>query len=382
MEKICFVTTVPLTLRAFVIDTAKYLHAQGGYDISFICDNDPDFAASLPEYIHYHPVPMKRGISLGGIGAMLKMYRIFRTENFDLVQYSTPNASLYASIAAWLAGVPVRLYCQWGIAYVGFSGMKRRIFKLVEKTVCRLSTRIEPDSFGNLHFSQAEGLYTPKKSGVVWNGSASGVNLSKFDIAQKEGWRKAIRRQYELPEDAFVYGFVGRVNRDKGINELLAAFQSVQQSCPGSYLMLVGREEVTPSMNAALYNWAKNNPHVLFCGFTNVVEQYLSAMDVYILPSYREGFGSGVIEAEAMGVPVIITNIPGPTDAMLKNETGLVIQKADIYDLQAAMETLYCDSEIRWQYGQSGVSFAKTNFDQQVLFAHILTDRENLMGKR
>lgn len=122
-----------MTIKAFVLDTAKYLHEKGDFDISFICNNDEEFVASLPEYIHCYSVSMERGISLGGFKAMFAMKRIFKEQKFDLVQYSTPNASCYASLAAWLAKIPVRLYCQWGIAYVGFSGIKRKIFKLEEK---------------------------------------------------------------------------------------------------------------------------------------------------------------------------------------------------------------------------------------------------------
>jgi len=382
MKKICFVTTVPLTLQAFVLETAKYLHEQGGYDVSFICDNDPAFALMLPDYIHYYPVPMKRGISLSGIKACAQIRKIFKREKFDLVQYSTPNASLYASLAAKSAKIPVRLYCQWGIAYVGMQGLNRRIFRLIEKLVCKLSTRIEPDSFGNLHFCHAQKLYSPEKSCVIWNGSASGVSLQKFDISQKTAWRKAIRDTYKLPEDAFVYGFIGRITRDKGINELLSAFQSIRQIHPNSYLMLVGSEEIAEGVNTIMYDWARKDPNVLFCGFTNVVEQYLSAMDVYILPSYREGFGSAVVEAEAMGVPVIITDIPGPTDAMIRDKTGLVVKKADIATLQKAMDTLYRDNELRQQFSENGYLLSKERFDQQALFAYILEDRNKLIDKQ
>ena len=193
MKKICYITTVSITLKTFVLPIIRQLAKHADWDITVICDADEAFAKSLPEGIRYSPIPMKRGISLGGIGAMLKMLRVFRKEKFDLVQYSTPNASLYASLAAWLARVPVRLYCQWGIAYVGFHGLKRKIFKCVEKLVCSLSTWIEPDSYGNLRFSNAEGLYPESKGSVVWNGSASGVDLEKFDISQKENWRREIR---------------------------------------------------------------------------------------------------------------------------------------------------------------------------------------------
>lgn len=382
MRKICFVTTVSVTLKSFVLELAKYMHANGAYDITFICNDDPAFANSLPDYIRFIPVSMERGISLGGIGAMLKMVDIFRREKFDLVQYSTPNASLYASLAAWLTRIPVRLYCQWGMAYVGFRGTKRKIFKMIEKTVCTLSTWVEPDSHGNLHFSHSEGLYPESKGSVNWNGSASGVNLEKFDISGRKAWREKKRAECGIPQDAFVYGFIGRITGDKGINELFSAFRSISEKHPNSYLMLVGNPEKADSVDAALYEWAENDPHVLFCGYTDVVEQYLSAMDVYILPSYREGFGSAVIEAEAMGLPVIVTDIPGPTNAMLRDETGLVVPMKDIDTLRTAMEELLKKPELCAKFGENGYRFAVEKFEQKTLFGYILADRKRLLDER
>lgn len=379
MKKICFVTTVSLTLKAFVVNTAKYLHEQGGYDITFICAPDEEFQASLPEYIHFIPVPMERGISLGGIGALLRMIRIFKKEKFDLVQYSTPNAAFYASIASKIAKIPVRLYCQWGIAYTGFHGIKRKIFKVVEKMVCSRSTWIEPDSHGNLDFSHAEGLYPESKGSVIWNGSASGVDLNKFNFENREQWRRQIREKYNLPENAFVYGAIGRINRDKGINELFTAFRSLVAEHPDAYLMLVGSEENIQLLDQELYAWAKSHDHVLFCGHTNVVEQYLAAIDTYILPSYREGFGCVVIEAASMGLPVIVSDIPGPTNAMLRDKTGLVVPKADAEALAAAMVKILENPGLCQEFGEAGRIFATENFEQLQLFAHILKDRQRLL---
>lgn len=381
MKKICFITTISGTLRSFVVGTADYLHQEAGYDITFICDSDETFADSLPPYIHYIPIPMKRGISLGGFGAMLKMARVFRSEKFDMVQYSTPNASLYAALASKLARIPVRLYCQWGMAYVGFHGIKRVVFKGIEKLVCSISTWVEPDSFGNLKFSHSEGLYPEKKGSVIWNGSASGVNLEKFDISLKPSWRIKIREKYAIPNDAIVFGFVGRITRDKGINELLAAFKTVLEEIPAAYLVIVGNAELTPAVDMSLYQWAQESSSVIFCGSTNAVEQYLSAMDIYILPSYREGFGMVVVEAEAMGVPVIVTDIPGPTDAMIPNETGLLVKKADVDSLVAAMRELANSTEKRQAFGIAAHKFATERFEQQKLFQAILQDRKRLLGE-
>lgn len=379
MKKICFVTTIPMTIKAFVLDTAKYLHEKGDFDISFICNNDEEFVASLPEYIHCYSVSMERGISLGGFKAMFAMKRIFKEQKFDLVQYSTPNASCYASLAAWLAKIPVRLYCQWGIAYVGFSGIKRKIFKLEEKMVCKLSTWIEPDSFGNLSFSHKEGLYPENKGSVIWNGSASGVNLKKFDVSHKDEWKKEIRRKNKIPEDAKVFVFIGRVTKDKGINELFSATKKLFEEYGDAYLLMVGANENSGSVDQKLYEWSVKEKRVIYCGFTNEVEKYLSASDVYILPSYREGFGSAVIEAEAMGIPVIVTDIPGPTDAMQKDTTGLIVKKGSVEELIIAMNRLYGDAKLRERLAKNAYKFAITRFEQKKLFEYILEDRNHLL---
>lgn len=382
MKKICFITTISMTLKTFVLETAKYLHENGEFDISFICNYDREFENSLPDYIHYYPVAMKRGISLGGIKAMLEMKKIFNREKFDIIQYSTPNASCYAALAGRMENIPVRLYCQWGIAYVGFHGIKKELFKLEEKMVCSLSTWVEPDSFGNLKFSHQEKLYPENKGSVIWNGSASGVNIDKFNIDTKQIWRDEIREKYRIPNDAKVFIFVGRVTRDKGINELFAATKKLLAKYNDIYLLMVGPDENSGTVNEQLYDWSKNNSKIIYCGFTNEVEKYLAASDVYLLPSYREGFGSAVVEAEAMGVPVIVSDIPGPTDAMKKDSTGIVVSKGSAKELAIAMNKLYKNDVLRDEYGKKAYQFAVTRFEQRKLLDKILIDRKHLLGMK
>ena len=144
---------------------------------------------------------------------------------------------------------------------------------------------------------------------------------------------------------------------------------------------MVGPNENSGSVNKDLYEWSKNNKNIIYCGFTNEVEKYLSASDVYILPSYREGFGSAVIEAESMGLPVIVSDIPGPTDAMQRNHTGLVVAKGSIKELTEAMKTLYVNADLRNKYGKNAYKFSIENFEQDELFARILADRDKLLAE-
>lgn len=372
--KICYVTTIPATIQSFILPLAEYLHENTDWDISFICSDDEKFEKSLPEYINFYPVHMERGISVAGVKAMFQIKKILKKEKFDMVQYSTPNASLYTAMAAKLAKIPVRLYCQWGIAYVGFNGLKRKIFKIVEKFVCGLSTCVQPDSKSNLNFARSEGLYSEKKSSVIWNGSACGVSLDKFNVKRKNEYRSYIREKYNIGRDTFVYIFIGRVTRDKGINELLSAFKRLNDD---SVLFLLGNNEVDTSVNRELYDWSLENKNIIYTGNVDDVERYLSAADCYVLPSYREGFGMSVIEAEAMGVPVIVTDIPGPVDAVIDNKTGLLVKKADENSLLDAMKKI---RKLNYQeMGKEGHKFASDNFEQKQLFDKIIESRNELL---
>ena len=378
MKKICYITTKVTTLDSFVFPLLDTILEKTDWKISVICDDEAAAYGMVPKGIDYFPVSMERGISLTGIKAMLQMYRIFKREKFDLIQYSTPNAALYASLAGWLAHVPVRLYCQWGMAYVGMSGFNRKIFKLEEKLVCALSTWIEPDSKSNLEFAHKEGLYPTNKGSVVGCGSASGINLSKFDCSQKEKYRKDIRETFGIGADTYVFGYVGRITRDKGMNELFQAFQRLLSCQKDIVLLMVGGLENEGLLDQNLLKWAQNSERIIFTGEVTDVEKYLSAMDCFILPSYREGFGMGTIEAEAMEVPVIVTDIPGPIDAMVPNVTGKTVKKKDVDSLYNAMvqiRELACAD-----YGKAGRVFVERSFEQQHLIELIIEDRKRLLS--
>lgn len=381
-KKICMVTTVAETTYSFILPIGQYYREHTDWDISVMCNTDPDMERKLPDGVRYFPVPMKRGISLGGISALREMVKIFKREQFDLVQYCTPNAAFYASTAARIAKIPVRLYCQWGMVYVTMKGFWRWFFKSIEKQICRNSTWIEPDSFGNLELCHQVGLYPADKGSVVWNGSTGGIDLGLYDLSKKAQWREEIRQKHGVPLDAVVFGFVGRITRDKGINELYAAFQALLEQRPDAWLLMIGNHEKEESIRPELRAWAEQEPHVVFCGTTNVVERYFAALDVHLLPSYREGFGSVIIEAEAMEIPVIATAIPGPLESMCPDMTGLSVKKQDVDSLLDAMLRLYDDPELRSQFGKAGRQYVAERFEQQQFFAHTMEDRKRLLGEK
>lgn len=381
MKKICYVVTIPSTIRSFFIPQLKYL-SENGFDVTVICSPDDGLQEELGDKICYIPVDIPRGISvLGSIHATKNLLKIFKEEKFDLIQYSTPNAALYSSIASIIAGCKIRNYHLMGFRYLGASGIAKIILKSIEKITCKLSTSIECVSKSNLELGVKEKVFQRDKTVVVWNGSTGGVDLNRFNINHKEEWRKAVRNEYNISDDEFVFGFVGRVTKDKGIDELLEAYKMLIDDIDDTRLMIVGDFEAEENLNQELLVWSKKCDNVVYISSKQDIERYYAAFDVLVLPSYREGFGNVVIEAEAMGVPVIVTDIPGPTDAMIKNETGLVVKKADVDTLVDAMKKMLNDEQFCKMCGVNAIDFAKNNFEQKMLFQYILEDRKRLLGE-
>lgn len=376
MKKICYIVTIPLTIRAFFIPQLKYL-SKAGYDITVICSDDKALQKELGENIKYIPIEIPRGISIvKSIQTIIQLEKIMKKEKFDMVQYSTPNAAFCSSIASKLVNIEVRNYHLMGYRYEGNKGILRFILKLLEKITCVLSTSIECVSKSNLEFGVNEKLFKKTKATVVYNGSSGGINLQRFSINCKDKWRKEIRGKYQISMNKIVYGFVGRITKDKGIKDLLEVFKSLDYD--NTVLMLVGPLENESELNDELMLWAKKNPKVIFVGSKEDVEKYHAAMDVLILPSYREGFGNVLIEAQSMGVCVIASDIPGPQDAMVHKQTGLLFPLKNKNELKNCMITLL-NKEIRNKYSKEARIFIENNFDQEVLNRYILQRKQELL---
>lgn len=381
MKRICFVTTIYMTYKAFLKQLSQYLHDTGEYDVSLICADEQEVYDDVPDFVHYFPVKMERGVSLSMFESIKQIQVVLEKEKFDIVQYSTPNAAFYTSIAAKKAKIPVRLYCQWGIRYMGFEGWKRALFKKLEKITCDNSTFIEVESDNIREFSLKEKLYTANRSCVIWNGSASGVDLSKFDISKKEQWNNEIRTKYDISENDVVFSFAARLTADKGINELLEAFTNLVEKYDNIKLLVMGGMDESGSINDELVKNAENSGKVIFTGSVPDVERYYAASDVFVAPSYREGFGLVVIEAEAMALPAIVSNVPGQIDAIVPNETGLDCVVKSASSLQEQMEKLVLDTELRKRLGANAQKFVEDNFEQKKLFEYLKKHRDELIGE-
>lgn len=374
MKKICFITTIPGTLITFFLEAAEYIRTHSDWEITFISNYEADKIEKIPPNIRFIPVTMRRGVNLNCIKTIPQLYHIFKRENFDIVQYSTPNAAFYAAIAAKLAGAKIRVYHLMGFRYFGNKGVARAILKILDWFACKCSTHIECVSKSNLRIGVKERLFPNEKAVVVWNGSTGGVNLSRFDYSQRKQWRQQIRAELGYGDDDFVFGFVGRITRDKGINEILEAFSSCRSEAK---LLLVGAEEGLDTLDQTLLQNAHQDPNIQFHDRVSDVERYYAAIDILLLPSYREGFGNVIIEAAAVGTPAIVSDIPGPIDAIERDKTAYVIPPKDVAALTAAMKK----SMIR----SNGLSseycayFAAEKFDSKKLCEKIYSRKRALI---
>ena len=382
MKKICICTTISLTLKTFVVETAKYLHEKCGYDITLICNEDKAFEQSLPEYIHFIPVHMARGMDFSALSSITEFVRIFKEQKFDMVQYSTPNAACYASIAARYSKVPIRLYCQWGIRYVGMNGASRKVFKAIEKMVCRNSTDIRAVSPMNKAFAVSEGLYPEEKAVVVGKGGTIGVDMQRYDITKKAENASKIRKQYGIEADDFVYGFAGRVSADKGCTELLSAFREVARNNAKAKLLIVGPFEDNCGVPADLIAWARNSNQVVMTGMIDgsKMNEYYSAMDVLVHPTYREGFGMVLQEAGALGIAMITTKIPGASEVMEDGVSCLLVEPKNVSELESAMTKLISDRDQSARISRAAYERTKKYYDRPIMLENQRADYEELLG--
>ena len=338
-RRICYVTTIKASINSFFISQLNYL-SDNGFEVTVIADKEYSYSEKLSSEVRRIDISIPRGISLfGTLRAITQLRKIFKKEKFDLVQYSTPNASFCAAIAAKFVGIAVRNYHMMGLRYLGFYGIKRAIFRIIEKITCDLSTNIECVSNTNRQLGIEEGIFAVEKAVVVWNGSTGGVDTDKFDVRKREFWRTAIRSDLGIEKDEFVFLFAGRITKDKGINELLKAFLSFKLPAK---LLIVGSQEGINTLDSEIWKRANDNQNILIRQSVSNIEEYYAASDCLILPSYREGFGTVVLEATCVGTPCIVTDIPGPSE-VVDNIGGYKCNVKDVSDLRRKMVIAYQD---------------------------------------
>ncbi len=383
--KICMVTTISKAFNWFVSDSAKNF-AEKGFDVTVMCgEMDEEFIQKHSSFAKCRPLSIKRGTDVKSILKCIKeMKKIFKEEKFDIIQYSTPNAALCCSLSgAAFRRIPVRVYGQWGLRYVGFSkGIKRFVFKRIEKFTCRKATHIISTSPKNMEFALSEKLCDKKKICVIGKGGTIGVDFGIYDINKKAENRRLIRSEYSISDNEFVFGYIGRLNRDKGVSELISAFRMLLDDYPDVRLMLVGMDDSTNPVNPQLMKWARESERVIITGGVPVqrVAQLMSGIDILVHPTYREGFSMVLQEAMAMALPIITTDVPGPSEVIVDGKTGVLVPSHNDKALLAEMKALMNDPERRARYSENGRLRVERYFARPVMLQNIYMHYSRLLG--
>ena len=377
--RICIVAAAPLTLKAFMLGHLRALLKIA--DVTVVADfTAEDASFPWPEELTRVAIPIARpSAPWSDLLALLALLRLFRRRHFDLVHSITPKAGLLAMLAAWIAGVPLRLHSFTGQVWVTRSGFMRGVLRSADRLIAHLATHVLADSGSQRAFLIEQGIVAASKSAVLAQGSICGVDISRFQPDALA--RERIRRSHGIPPEAVVFLYLGRINRDKGLHDLAQAFAESGARHPDAHLLLVGPDEgdLSASLIRAAGGCAARLHRV---ALTDRPQDYFAAADVFCLPSYREGFGTTIIEAAAAGVPAIGSRIYGITDAIVEGETGLLFEAGRVQQLASRMDTLARDAGLRRRMGENAMQRAVRDFSASVVTAALLEYYAGLLARR
>lgn len=360
-QRICIVVSSTMTVNAFLVEPIKILGKH--YHVYLVVNgNSEDITPDLAD-MTVLPVSLERKISpLKDLLALFRLFCICRKYRFDAVHSVTPKAGLLAMLASFLAGVTFRVHIFTGQVWATRRGFSRWLVKQMDCLIAALATDVLVDSVSQRRFLMDEGVVSPTKSSVLAKGSISGVDTSRFKPDVEA--RSKIRREFFIEESDIVFLFIGRLNRDKGVVDLATAYAGMENE--NTRLLIVGpdegsiREEMEAGLNGCL-------ERVHFVGFSSNPEVYMAAADVLCLPSYREGFGSVIIEAAAVGIPAIGSRIYGVEDAILEGQSGLLFEAGNVVELKDCMEEMAADDGARKRLGDVARKRAIEQFGSDIL---------------
>lgn len=321
-------------------------------------------------------VPMRREISIAAdCRSLVTLYKLFRRERPHIVHSNTPKASLLSMVAAWAARVPHRIYLVTGLRFETTHGILRFILKTMERITCLCATKVIPEGDGVKDTLRREKI-TRKPLQKIHHGNINGIDLEHYARTPE-----VVQRATEIRNGSedFTFIFIGRMVRDKGINELIAAFDRLNREIPATKLLLVGKfeDELDPVLPETK-QMIENNPKIEFAGYQNDVRPFLVASDVAVLPSYREGFPNVVIQAGAMGLAQIVTDINGCNEVVVDGRNGLIVPKQNEEALYEAMRRLATDRELTARMAASAREMVATRFRQEEVWDELLKMYKNL----
>lgn len=363
MTKIIRTSTVPGSLNTFCKGLLRELEEQEGYQIIAVSSpGAPLDEIKQREGVKTYSVEMQRHISpFKDLKSLWGLIKVFRKEKPDMVHSITPKAGLLSMMAAWFTRVPVRVHTFTGLVFPTATGLKQKILILTDRLTCACATHIVPEGEG-VKNDLVNYKITKKPLKVLGYGNVRGIDLNHYNPELSEIKAEAAKIH---KDDVFTFVFIGRLVRDKGINELVKAFSKLNEIYPRTRLLLVGPYEenldpLLPKTLAAI----DSNKSIEAVGLQKDIRPWLAASDVFVFPSYREGFPNVVIEAGAMGLPSIVTDINGSREIIIDGKNGIIIPSQNAEMLFRAMETFYTDKDLVSRLSSEARPMIESRFEQ------------------
>ncbi len=379
-KKISIVITVPLSIETWFKGQPRYLSDY--YDIELITSNSSSIdKIKAYENVTITIVDFTRQINpIKDLKILFTLWRHFRRRNPDMVYSITPKSGLLGMMSAWLARVPLRLHLIVGLAYFGSQGKRRFLLKSIEKITYFFATHLYANSL-NLPKIIATEL-TSKEVKVIGYGSVNGVDTSYFQDTLSNNEKLSLRQRLSIEHDDFLAIFTGRIVTDKGVNELVSAFDTLSHKYPKFHLLMVGDYEhhLDPIMPES-YTIIQNNPRIHVLPFQQDIRPYFCISDLLILPSYREGLPNVLIEGGSCGLPLVATDINGCNEVIIVGENGLLVQPKNITHLIETIEILLTDSHLYETLKKHARQSILNRYDQHFYWDALHCEFEYLFGK-
>jgi lipopolysaccharide/colanic/teichoic acid biosynthesis glycosyltransferase/glycosyltransferase involved in cell wall biosynthesis len=373
----CVVATSELTIRAFLVPQLRAM--QEHYDVTVVVSTpNTQLLRDLGVEATLAPVVISRTIApWRDTRALWSLFRLIKRCRFDIVHSITPKAGFLGMVAAWLAGVPVRVHTFTGQVWATRQGLARRAFRALDKVLSRAATATLADSRSQRDFLVREGVVQASSVAVLGNGSVSGVDGTKFRPDSEA--RRRVRERLSVPSGDVLLLFVGRLTKDKGVSDLASAFDRIAADRSDVHLLIVGPDEgrMRTSLEARC---RRHRDRLHFLEFTDRPHEVMAASDVLCLPSYREGFGSVIIEAAACGLPAVASRIYGIVDAVEEGRTGLLHQPGDVESLTTCLRRVIEDPGLRNKLGSAANARAREEFRPALLTAALLDLYSSLLA--
>ena len=386
MKKLIRITTVPLSLKVLLKGQLRFM-ASNGFDVKGVSSEGEELReVHENEGIAVEAITMSRKITpFQDLKSLWEMWNFLRKEKPQIVHTHTPKAGIIGMLAARLAGVPHRLHTVAGLPLMEAIGTKRKILNFVEKLTYSSATRVYPNSKGLYDFILQNNFTQSNKLKIIANGSSNGIDTTFFSPAQVSEIEKvALREKLNIQPDDFVFVFVGRIVSDKGINELIKAFselQAVENNEPtGIKLLLVGGlENDLDPLNSETLAEINQNKDIISVGFQQDVRSFFAIADALVFPSYREGFPNVVMQAGAMGLPSIVSDINGCNEIIIEGENGLIIPPKNVEKLKEKMLTLAKDKNLYTKLKGNSRRMIENRYEQSVVWNALLEEYEGLL---